>query len=106
MKNYNFRPVSFPKTLLYNFKMFDGLDNKIQDNLILLLENDKIQSIEKSGDPKLFSDYKPTNMNGLTIMPGLIDNHVHITVPFMYGINFNTISQMNQQILLNSQVLQ
>jgi imidazolonepropionase-like amidohydrolase len=89
--------ASFPKVLLHNFQLFDGLQNRLQQNLILLIEGDKIRGIERQGDLDPYRDCKTVDLKGLTILPGLIDNHVHITSPFMLG-NSN---QMDQQIEYN-----
>ncbi len=89
----------FPKVLLYNFQLFDGVQNGLQKGWIILIEKDKIQGIEKKGDLGQYRDYKLVDLKGLTILPGLIDNHVHITSPFMSG--GNVLSLMDQQIEYN-----
>jgi imidazolonepropionase-like amidohydrolase len=93
--------ASFPKVLLHNFRLFDGIKNQLQQNLVLLIKGDKIQGVDRKGDLSLYKNYKIVDLQGKTVLPGLIDNHVHITVPFMYSVNFNTIRQMNPQILYN-----
>lgn len=89
--------TSFPKVLLHNFLLFDGLHNRLQQNLILLVEGGKIRGIERKGDLDLYRDYKKVDLKGWTILPGLIDNHVHITSPFMLGYS----DEMDQQIEYN-----
>jgi imidazolonepropionase-like amidohydrolase len=89
--------TSFSKVLLHNFQLFDGLHNRLQENLILLIEGDKIRSIERRGDLDQYSDCKTVDLKGWTILPGLIDNHVHITSPFMVG----NPDEMDQQIEYN-----
>ena len=51
------------------------------------------------GDLGQYRDYKVVDLKGWTILPGLIDNHVHITSPFMRGDN--VLSLMDQQIEYN-----
>jgi len=97
----DWKPVSFPKVVLHNFRLFDGIGNKLQEGLILLIEGDSIKAIEKSGDLAQFKEYKIIDLKGATLLPGLIDNHVHITVPFMYSVNLNFMRQINQQIVSN-----
>lgn len=96
----DWRPKSFRKVLFHNFQLFDGIENRLQKNLLLLVENDTIQGIER-GDLSSYRDYKMVNLKGKTLLPGLIDNHVHMTVPFMYSINLSVFQQMNQQIVYN-----
>jgi imidazolonepropionase-like amidohydrolase len=93
------KSISFPKTLLHNFQLFDGLQNGLQKDRLILIEENKIKSIERKGDLGQYRDYKVVDLNGWTILPGLIDNHAHITSPFMRGDN--VLSQMDQQIEYN-----
>lgn len=97
----NWKGISFPKIVLHNFGLFDGVANRLQKDRILLIKGDKIQAVENIGDLSQFNQYKVVDLNGRTLLPGLIDNHVHITVPFMYSVNYNTLTQMNQQIEYN-----
>ena len=41
------------------------------------------------------------DLEGRTVIPGLIDNHVHITVPFITRVSLGALTQMNRQIALN-----
>jgi len=91
----------YPGVILMNFNLFDGINNKIQKGLKILIEGDKIIDIVKEGEIKAYKNFKEVDLKGHVLMPGLIDNHVHITVPFMYSINLNSIQQMDKQILLN-----
>jgi imidazolonepropionase-like amidohydrolase len=93
------KSTSFPKVLLHNFQLFDGLQNGLQKDRIILVEEDKIRGIERKGDLGQYRDYKVVDLKGWTILPGLIDNHVHITLPFMSG--GNVLSLMDQQIEYN-----
>ena len=95
----DWKSTSFPKILLHNFQLFDGVQNGLQKGRITLIEEGKIQGVERKGDFDQYRDYKVVDLKGLTILPGLIDNHVHITAPFMRG--GNVLSQMDQQIEYN-----
>jgi len=92
----DWKSTSFPKVLLHNFQLFDGLQNGLQKDRIILIEEDKIQGIERKGDLDQYRDYQVLDLKGSTILPGLIDNHVHITSPFM--LRGNVISLIDQQI--------
>ena len=48
-----------------------------------------------------FSSYRTVDLGGRTLLPGLIDNHVHITVPFINRVTLGAIRQMDRQIALN-----
>jgi len=97
----DWKGISFPKIAFHNFMLFDGISNRLQKNRILLVKGDKIEAVEHSGDLSQLNQYKVVDLKGRTLLPGLIDNHVHITSPFMYSINFNALRQMNQQIAYN-----
>jgi imidazolonepropionase-like amidohydrolase len=96
-KKSDWESTSFPKVLLHNFQLFDGLHNRLQKNLILLIEGEKIRGIERKGELDQYRDCKAVDLKGWTILPGLIDNHVHITDPFMSG----NPDEMDQQIEYN-----
>jgi len=94
-------PVSFPKLLLHNLRLFDGVEDRLQDGVMVLIEGDRILGIEREGELSSYTDYMVVDLKGRTLLPGLIDNHVHITVPFMYDVNLDALRQMNEQIVLN-----
>jgi len=93
------KSTSFPKVLLHNFKLFDGLQNGLQKDRIILIEGGTIRDIERKGDLCPYHDHKVVDLKGWTILPGLIDNHVHITSPFMSG--GDVLSRMDRQIGYN-----
>jgi imidazolonepropionase-like amidohydrolase len=93
----DWKSTSFPKVLLHNFQLFDGLQNGLQKDRALLIEGDKIRGIERKGELDQYRDCKAVDLKGWTILPGLIDNHVHITSPFMSGNS----DEMDQQIEYN-----
>jgi|GEM_PF-267981 len=93
--------TSYPKALLHGFRLFDGIENRLQDGLLLLLHDDRIYGIESDSDLTRYGDYRKVDLKGATLLPGLIDNHCHLTVPFMYHVNLSTVREMGRQILLN-----
>lgn len=95
----DWKSISFPKVLLHNLLLFDGLQNALQKDRIILIEADKIRGIEGKGGLGQYRDYEVVDLKGWTILPGLIDNHVHITAPFMSS--GNVLSQIDQQIEYN-----
>ncbi len=94
-------PASFPKLVFYNCQLFDGIHGQLQKDRVVLVEGGKLEAIEPRGDPSAFRSYKRVDLDGRTLLPGLIDNHVHLTVPFIYKVNLPAVMQMNQQIIRN-----
>ncbi len=93
--------VSFPKVFLKNFRLFDGETNRLLEGMTVLVEKGMIQAVERDADVTDLKGYKTVDLKGKTLLPGLIDAHVHITVPFMYSVNVDTLRQMEPQIALN-----
>ncbi|MBC8343662.1 MAG: amidohydrolase family protein [Bacteroidetes bacterium] len=95
--------TQFPKVLLHNFKLFDGISSYLQKDLIVLVEGEKIIGIERKSDLGLYNNFKQLDMKGWTLLPGLIDNHVHLTFPFISNKSksINALMQMNDQFELN-----
>ncbi len=93
--------VSFPRVLFHNFRLFDGISGRLREGLILRIENGIIAAVEPAAGLSQFNDYRIIDLKGKTVLPGLIDNHVHITVPFMFDVNLNAVKQMNRQIVNN-----
>lgn len=92
---------SYPKVLLHGFRLFDGVENRLREGLALLLHGDRIQSLEPAGDLDGYTDYRRFDLGGATLLPGLIDNHCHLTVPFISEVTLAAIREMGSQILLN-----
>ena len=93
--------MSFPKLLLFNCQIFDGVHSQLRKGRVVIVEGDEIKAIEAEGDLSGFRSYKRVDLEGRTLLPGLIDNHVHLTVPFIYKVNLRALMQMNQQIIRN-----
>ncbi|MEW6261788.1 MAG: amidohydrolase family protein [Thermodesulfobacteriota bacterium] len=97
----DWKSLTFDQVLFHNLRLFDGVKNRLQPGLMLLIQKDGIKAIEPLGDLAQFRDYKKVDLKGQTVMPGLIDNHVHMTVPFMYDVNLTVLRQMDEAIRLN-----
>ncbi len=93
--------LSYPKLILKNFRLFDGETNGLLGGMALLIEKGLIQGVERHAGVANLKGYKIVDLKGKTLLPGLIDAHVHITVPFMYKVNLQTLRQMEPQIALN-----
>jgi len=92
---------SYPKVLLHGFRLFDGIEDRLREGLVLLLHGDRIQSLEPAEELDRYGDYRRVDLGGTTLLPGLIDNHCHLTVPFISEVTVAAIREMGQQILLN-----
>jgi len=95
------RPVCFPKLVLSNFTIFDGVHPQLREGLVMVIEGDQITALDAASAAEVGGDCHHIDLGGRTLLPGLIDNHVHMTVPFMYSVNLRFIGQMNDQIELN-----
>ena len=62
----DWKSVSFPKVLLHNFALFDGISNRLQKNLVLLIENGTIKGIERKGDLSQYQNYKVVDLKHIS----------------------------------------
>ncbi|MEN6348674.1 MAG: amidohydrolase family protein [Syntrophomonas sp.] len=70
------------KKVFYNCRLFDGISDGLQDKKAIFINDRRIEKIE-TAEQVDFGEYKPVNLNGLTLLPGFIDLHVHVTAPIM-----------------------
>jgi imidazolonepropionase-like amidohydrolase len=71
----------------FNFRFFDGISDGLLSDRIIRVHDDRIAGVEELSAKDKYSDYEWTDLNGLTLMPGFIDAHIHITVPFVFKVN-------------------
>jgi imidazolonepropionase-like amidohydrolase len=64
------------RVLFNNVNVFDGKNNKLHPKMNVLVEGNVIASISQAKIPS--QDAQVINGDGRTLMPGLIDNHVHL----------------------------
>lgn len=89
------------KFVLYHMRLFDGFNTKLKEDACVVVEGQYIRGIEQGFDPSNFPGYDHIDMNGLTVMPGLIDNHVHMSVPFMMKVTPRAFFDISKQIEKN-----
>jgi imidazolonepropionase-like amidohydrolase len=70
-----------PQTLITNVQIFDGINDKLMPGNVLI-EGNLIQEV---GDSISAPDATVIDGGGRTLMPGLIDSHVHLTHTFAEG---------------------
>lgn len=76
IKNENMPVSATSVTAFINIRIFDGTSDSLKDGLQVLVEGNKIKSIEPAGTA-LPSDVKLIDGRGGVLMPGLIDAHWH-----------------------------
>jgi imidazolonepropionase-like amidohydrolase len=65
-----------PQLLLTNARLFDGVNAECADGVSVLIEDDVIREV--SDQPIKASTARVIDVGGRTLMPGLIDAHVHV----------------------------
>ena len=72
------------QTLFTNVNVFNGTENKLYNNLNVLVEDKLIKSIS-SAKPATEDGATVIDGAGKTLMPGMIDGHVHIMINSNYS---------------------
>jgi imidazolonepropionase-like amidohydrolase len=104
------QPVSEEKILLQNVKIFNGISPTLSGPVNVLIQNGTIQVISL-GQITISKDTKVINGEGKTLMPGLIDVHVHMffgaltmqemmSPEFSDSVAFAKVSLSAEQMLL------
>ena len=75
----------------FNFRLFDGISDGLLSDRIVRVNDDRIAGVEELSAKDKYPDYEWTDLNGLTLMPGFIDAHLHITVPFVFKVNLDAL---------------
>lgn len=75
--------MGISRKVYHNFRLFDGASGNLEERLVIFVRGDRIERIDEAVARQDWQDYEPVNLNGLTLLPGFIDLHVHITVPLM-----------------------
>lgn len=65
------------RTLIHAGKLIDGVSDKVKKEMTIVVEDDRITSVEK-GYTKADGSDKVIDLKNMTVMPGLIDMHVHL----------------------------
>ncbi len=65
------------RTIIHSGNLIDGINGNVQNEKSIIVENNKITSIE-NGYVKPGRNDQVIDLKGKTVMPGFIDMHVHI----------------------------
>jgi imidazolonepropionase-like amidohydrolase len=64
------------RTTFVNARIFDGIQSDYLDDSVVIVEADRIVSVERNRSPSIEGDV--VDVGGKTLMPGLIDAHCHV----------------------------
>ncbi|GIU19370.1 amidohydrolase family protein [Shewanella sp. MBTL60-007] len=81
------------KKLIINANVFNGTDNQLLEKVAVLIEDNLISKISRQDDIDLSIVDEVIDAKGGTVMPGLMDAHVHITL----SAPFNVIDTMTRE---------
>jgi imidazolonepropionase-like amidohydrolase len=90
------------KFAFINCNFFDSVHGRIRKNATILIEKDKIVDVDDADKISVPYGSFIIDVAGMTVMPGLIDSHVHLCSPFTYDVNLPAIRQMRRQITYNN----
>jgi len=72
---------SFASTYIHAGKLITAKDNKVQESMTVIIDDNKISAI-KSGFSQPGKEDTLIDLSNATVMPGLMDMHTHITMQF------------------------
>ena len=86
--------------VLTNALLIDGTGAEPKQNHGLVIDGEKIHSVDASGSLAALADAEVIDLEGKTLMPGIIDAHTHLTYHRSeYGL---ILQQMNESLELNT----
>ena len=89
------------KKVLYNMQLFDGVSDCLHQGKMVLIDGGTIQAVEDRAGLEDLQEYEKIDLQGAILLPGLIDNHVHITNSFLYSMTLETVSVLDRQTVRN-----
>jgi imidazolonepropionase-like amidohydrolase len=81
-------------TILENGRLFDGIHDDLAESCYVLVEDDRIREVAR--EPISIPDARRIDCRGQTVMPGLIDAHVHACLP---SSDFDAVAHMPPSLL-------
>jgi imidazolonepropionase-like amidohydrolase len=80
--------------ILENGRLFDGIHDDLAEPCHVLVEDDRIREVAR--EPISVQDARRIDCRGQTVMPGLIDAHVHACLPTS---DFDAVAHMRPSLL-------
>ena len=90
--------------VLYNMKLFDGVSDSLHEDKMVLIEEGAIKAVADRTGLDDLEGYERIDLKGRTLLPGLIDNHVHITNSFCLTLKPEEIPILDKQNVRNCEV--
>lgn len=59
-------------------RLFDGTSDNVRENVVVVVEDDRIKSVASAADIKIPAGAKVIDLSQATVLPGLIDCHTHL----------------------------
>jgi imidazolonepropionase-like amidohydrolase len=81
-------------TVLENGRLFDGIHDELVESCHVLIEDDRIREVAPTRIS--IQDARRIDCRGQTVMPGLIDAHVHACLP---ASDFDAVAHMPPSLL-------
>jgi imidazolonepropionase-like amidohydrolase len=81
-------------TILENGRLFDGIHDDLAEPCHVLVEDDRIREVARKRIS--LQDTRRIDCRGQTVMPGLIDAHVHACLP---SSDFDAVARMPPSLL-------
>jgi len=89
------------RTLFHNLRIFDGLTPKLTGNRVVFVRDGRIEAVDDEANLPRFQDCRRIDLKDAVLMPGLIDMHVHIGVPFIRRVTLRAVWDMHSQLRKN-----
>ena len=81
-------PIQKNRYALINCKMFNGIQPKLSENMTVLVDGEFIRDVGNKEKIIIPDDFIVYDLEGQTLMPGMLDSHSHVFSPFIYDIKF------------------
>jgi imidazolonepropionase-like amidohydrolase len=75
-------PAQTPTVVLEGGTLIDGTGREPVNNAVVVVEGNRIKSVGTKGQVSYPSNARIINTEGRTILPGLVDGHVHLDIYF------------------------
>src|SRR5881227_2460712 len=73
------KPAPTPKiTYIRAGRLFDGTSDKVRENVVIVVQDDRIQSVAPASAAKIPAGAAVIDLSRATVLPGLIDCHTHL----------------------------